>query len=303
MKNLAVMGYPLGHTLSPVLHNHLYDRLGIDAQYEALETPPDGLEAVATRLRTGELTGINITRPHKSAFVAYLDDTTPDVTATGAVNCVSVEGAGLRGHNTDLAGIAYALSEAGCECQGRQALVLGAGGAARAAVVALNREGVSAIRVAARNETAAAELVQSIPPEHRPVDFRALPLTVDLDTRPFELLVNATPVGQWPQVDDALLSTDQLHPGQVVLDMVYHPEETLLLRQARARGCLVASGLDMFIGQALASFEIWFPGSTGFGTGRLQAGIATATLKELLLEAIKISTDDARPVNAPEVSA
>ena len=207
MKNLAVMGYPLGHTLSPVLHNQLYGQLGITARYVALETPSDGLEAVAARLRSGELTGINITRPHKSAFMAHLDDMTPDVTATGAVNCVSVEGAGLRGHNTDLAGIAYALSEAGYRCQGKQALVLGAGGAARAAVVALNREGVSAIRVAARNETAAMELVQSLPPEHRPVDIRALPLTADLDTRPFELLVNATPVGQWPLVDATLLDT------------------------------------------------------------------------------------------------
>ncbi len=303
MKNLAVIGYPLGHTLSPLLHNHLYGQLGIAARYEALETPPEGLGAIAKRLRTGKLAGINITRPHKSAFMAYLDDTTPDATATGAVNCVSMERAGLRGHNTDLAGIAYALFEAGCESKGRQALVLGAGGAARAAVVALHRAGVSAIRVAARNETAAVELLRSLPPEHRPVDCLAMRLAADLDTRPFGLLVNATPVGQWPLVDDTLLDTGQIHPSQAVLDMVYHPEETLLLRLARARGCCVASGLDMFIGQALASFEIWFPDSTGFGTGQLQADIDIATLKELLLEAIKVSIDGAQPVNAPEVSA
>jgi shikimate dehydrogenase len=209
---------------------------------------------------------------------------------------------GLRGHNTDLAGIAQAFETAGHDCTGQQVLLLGAGGAARAAAVALHRMNVAGITVAARRLTAAEELIAALPAEHRPADFRAIELTPDLDTRPFGLLVNATPVGQWPRVDEVLLGAGQLHRGQAVFDMVYHPDDTQLLQRARSLGCRVISGLDMFVGQALASLELWFPGSTGFGTGSLQAAIDPAALRKLLRGGSLESTGRTPTVETPEAS-
>ena len=163
MKTLAVIGFPLEHTLSPLLHNHLFGLLGIDARYQALETRAEGLAQVATRLRAGDLDGLNITRPHKVAFGEYLDQVAPDAAITGAVNCVTVDRVGLRGYNTDLAGIAHAFETAGHDSSGQQVLLLGAGGAARAAVVVLQRLGVTGITIVARRLTAAEELIAALP--------------------------------------------------------------------------------------------------------------------------------------------
>lgn len=302
MKTLAVIGFPLKHTLSPLLHNHLFGLLGIDARYQALETSAEGLAQVATRLRAGDLDGLNITRPHKIAFREYLDQVAPDAAIAGAVNCVSVDRAGLRGHNTDLAGITQAFEAAGHDCSGQQVLLLGAGGAARAAAVALHRLGVAAITVAARRLTAAEELIAALPANQRPADSQAVELTPDLDTRPFGLLVNATPVGQWPGVDEVPLGARQLHRGQALFDMVYHPDDTQLVQRARSLGCRVISGLDMFLGQALASLELWFPGSTGFGSSSLQPVIDLAALRELLRMGNLESTDRTPTVETPEAS-
>ncbi len=302
MKTLAVIGFPLKHTLSPLLHNHLFGLLGIDARYQALETPPADLAQVANRLRGGDLDGLNITRPHKIAFREYLDRVAPDAAIAGAVNCVCVDRVGLHGHNTDLAGITHAFDVAGHDCSGQQVLLLGAGGAARAAVVALQRLGVAGITVAARRLTAADELIAALPAKQRPANFRAIKLTPDLDSRPFGLLVNATPVGQWPRVDEVPPGAGQLHPQQAVFDMVYHPDDTQLLQRARSLGCRVISGLDMFVGQALASLELWFPGSTGFGSGSLQPGIDPAALRELLRIGSLESTNRTPTVETPEAS-
>ena len=303
MKTLAVIGFPLKHTLSPLLHNHLFALLGIDARYQALETAAEDLEQVAMRLRAGDLDGLNITRPHKIAFREYLDQVAPEAAIAGAVNCVSVDRAVLRGHNTDLAGIAQAFEVAGHDCSGEQVLLLGAGGAARAAVVALHRMDVAGITVAARRLTAAEELIAALPATHHPADFQAIELTPHLDSRPFGLLVNATPVGQWPRVDEALVGDGQLQREQVVFDMVYNPDNTLLLQRARSVGCKVISGLDMFVGQALASTELWFPGSTGFGSGSLQPGIDLSALKELLRAGILKSTGRSLTAKSTEASA
>ena len=260
MKDFAVIGTPVGHSLSPILHNELFRRLGIAARTRAVETLPVDLAKVAGQLRGGSLAGINITLPHKSAFIAHLDELVPEAEAVGAVNCVTLEQGRLVGHNTDVTGLVNAVQQSGFTPAGRDVLVMGAGGAARAAVVALQKLGARGICIAARKDQAWQNLCADLQPSAGLAALSGQQLGTQLDTTPFQLLINATPVGMWPHTHTAPLLPTQLHKGQTVLDMVYHPEETRLLDQARARDCQVITGLAMFVTQALASLEIWFPG-------------------------------------------
>ena len=293
MKSFAVIGHPLGHSLGPTLHNHIFDRLSLAARYHALDTPPGGLPEVVRQLREGRLAGINVTLPHKTALPAYLDAVAPDAVPVGAVNCVAVEQGRLVGHNTDVTGIRAALRQGGVKAGGRGALILGAGGAARAAVVVLLQLGTDRICVAGRREAAARDLLE---------DFRATAgstllesghIGPALDTAPYPLLINATPVGMWPRITATPLQADQLHRGQTVFDLVYHPENTLLLRRALKRGCRIVTGLDMFIAQALASLEHWLPGVIYNEAGRLNPKIEVPALKAILSAAIEARATDA----------
>ncbi len=294
MKNFAVIGHPLGHSLSPTLHNHVFRRLSLDARYQAQDTPAEGLAEVARRLRQGDLVGINITLPHKTAFMAHLDEVAPDAAPVGAVNCVVVDGGKLIGHNTDVTGIGYAIRQAGFQVRGRSVLIMGAGGAARAAMAALLLQGAGHICVADLR----GEDVQSFLADFREqavaTTLKGDLLRPGLETAPYQLLINATPVGMWPQIDASLLHADQLHRGQAVFDLVYHPEETLLLQRAVERGCRTVTGLDMFIAQGLASLEHWFPGVIYNEVGELNPGIELAALKAALSAAIENHASSAR---------
>ena len=287
MKHFAVIGHPIGHSLSPVLHNEVFRLLGLAARYDALDLAPADLPEVARQLRAGELAGINITLPHKTGFLPYLDEVAPEAAAIGAVNCVAVEEGRLVGSNTDLTGLVVALRRSGFEVRGCHGLVLGAGGAARAAVRALLLLGASQICVAARREAPRLELVHDFEPPVGQAILSEQPLGPQLDTAPFQLIINATPVGMWPSDNEAPLLPPQFNSGQVIFDLIYRPENTLLLKMARDRGCQTITGLDMFIAQALGSVEIWFP-QTVYGTpGQLHPALELEVLKSLLRTAVE----------------
>ena len=290
MKNFAVIGHPLAHSLSPVLHNHVFDRLSLDARYQALDTPPEGLAEVARQLRQGDLAGINITLPHKTAFMAHLDEAAPDAAPVGAVNCVVVDGSRLVGHNTDVTGICYALGQGGFRAAGSSVLIIGAGGGGRAVVAALLLLGAGHICVVDCRKPAVQSLLADFREQAGSTTLEARLISPELDTAPYQLLINATPVGMWPQVEASLLRADQLHRGQTVFDLVYHPENTLLLQQALERGCRTITGLDMFIAQGLASLEHWFPGVIYNEAGELNHAIELPALKAVLSAAIKEHT-------------
>lgn len=302
MTTFAVIGYPLGHTLSPTLHNYLFDRLGLDARYRALETTSGELGTVAQQLRQGELTGINITLPHKTAFLAYLNRIAPEALPVGAVNCVLMDRGELVGYNTDVAGLTYALTGAQFPIAGSQVLLLGAGGAARAAITALRQQGAAQICVAGRRVAAVQQFIGSFPHDDGTTTLKAEQLDGALDTTPYQLIINATPVGMWPRTDAAILEKDQLHAGQTVLDMVYHPEMTQLLQLAKAQGCPIIPGLDMFIGQGLASLQHWFPGvfAHGHGSGNISPDVQLSDLKVVLLAALKDHAKDSEPAPLSE---
>ena len=295
MKNFAVIGHPLSHTLSPTLHNHIFHRLSLDARYQALDTPPEGLAEVARRLRQGDLAGINITLPHKTAFMEHLDMVAPDAAPVGAVNCVVVDQGRLIGHNTDVTGIQYALRQAGFKVRGSSVLVVGAGGGGRAVVAALLMLGACHICVVDCRKPAVQSLLANFREQAGSTTLEGRLIQPELDTAPYQLLVNATPVGMWPRTGDSPLRTDQLHGRQTVFDLVYHPEKTLLLQRAVERGCRTVTGLDMFIAQGLASLEHWFPDVIYNEVGELNPGIELAALKAALSAAIEDHASGAGP--------
>lgn len=239
----GVMGSPIAHSLSPALHNAGYEALGLDWAYVAFEVPAGGAVAALDAVRALGLGGLNVTMPHKADVAAAVDHLTPTAAALGAVNTVVPEADGLLGDSTDGPGFLAALTDEGFDPAGRRCLVLGAGGAARAVVHALGTAGASVDVTARRREAAivAAELA----------DGRVVgPEAAD----GAELVVNATPVGM-ARTPGLPVDPARLGSGQLVVDLVYDPRDTELLRAARARGAATADGVGMLVHQAALSFR------------------------------------------------
>ena len=243
-----VIGHPVGHSLSPAMHNAAFRVLGMAHRYEALDVAPEALAAPVARLRASDVLGANVTVPHKERIMALLDAVAGEAREIGAVNTVVRADRHLTGHNTDRAGFAAALAERGIALAGKRALVLGAGGAARAAVPSL-RAGGAAVHVTNRTPGRAAALVAALGGEVAPWPA-ALPSALE----GFDLLVNATSIGL--RGDDPLPGT-ALPASLVVFDLVPTARETPLLARARAAGCVTVDGLLMLLHQAAASFRLW----------------------------------------------
>ena len=254
-KLVGLIGYPVKHSLSPAMHNSAFAALSLNWCYVSLPVLPERLGEAVAGLRALSFVGANVTVPHKEAVMSYLDHVTPEAQAIGAVNTIVVREGKLIGYNTDWQGFLTALSEGGFDPQGKRAVVLGAGGAARAVVYALAQAGA---QVAILNRTPAR--AQALAKDFSPL-FSTLPLTpqtVEDQTAETHLLVNTTPVGLWPEVDKSLWPEDLAFPGHLtVFDLVYNPRETKLLRQARWAGAKVIGGLGMLIHQGAVAFELW----------------------------------------------
>ncbi|MDQ3878146.1 MAG: shikimate dehydrogenase [Actinomycetota bacterium] len=249
---VGILGWPLESTLSPVMHNAAFRTLGIDWTYHAWPVPPGDLPAAVGGLRALSAMGANVTMPHKEAVVELLDGVSGDARMIGAVNTIQRVGDRLVGHNTDVDGFREFLDgDTGFKAPGKRALVLGAGGAARAVVRALDELGIAELTVAARNEQQAALLV----PLASGGRARSIGWSDGVvSAGGFDLVVNATPVGmrEGDRLDNIRLSATQ-----VVVDLVYHAPSTPLLDAARAVGAQSWPGLGMLVRQAAASFQIW----------------------------------------------
>lgn len=244
----AVIGDPVSHSLSPAIHNAAFAALGLDWIYVALPVPRGrGSEAVRAIADLG-LAGMNVTMPHKEAATGACDELTADAVALRSVNTVvrRPDGA-LLGDSTDGPGFVAALAEAGVEVEGGRALVVGAGGAARAVVLALGRLGLSLVVAARRPEEA--ERAAALAPGGRGVAMDAL----ELEVVRADLVVNATPLGMGGEAP--AFRTELLVPGQIVADLVYSPLETPLLEAARRLGATPVDGLGMLVHQAALAFE------------------------------------------------
>ena len=244
----AVIGSPIRHSLSPAIFNAAFSVTGLDWTYVAFEVAPGDAARALDGMRAFGLGGLSVTMPHKDAIAELVDHCTPEAAALRAVNCVVPTGDGLVGENTDGPGFLDALAaEVGFEAAGRRAVVLGAGGAARAIVLALARADASEVIVLNRTAdkaTAAAALAES---RGRVGDASEISGA--------DLVVNATSVGMG---DGAMpFAPDQLGPDQVLADIVYHPSPTPLLAAGRQRGVTAVDGLGMLVHQAAHAFRLW----------------------------------------------
>ncbi len=254
-KLVGLIGYPVEHSLSPAMHNSAFAALNLSWCYVPLPVHPDRLGEAVAGLQALSFVGANVTVPHKEAVMSYLDEVIPEAQAIGAVNTIVVrDGQGI-GYNTDWQGFLTALSEGGFDPHGKRAVVLGAGGAARAVVYALVQAGAQ-VTVLNRTLARAQALVRDFSPL-----FPALSLTLQTleeQTAEAHLLVNATPVGTWPEVDQSPWPEDLAFPGHLtVFDLVYNPHQTKLLQQARAAGAKDIGGLGMLVHQGAVAFELW----------------------------------------------
>ena len=264
MKRAGVIGYPLGHSISPAIFQAAFDAAGVDATYEAWETEPDQLEGRLNALRGDDFLGANVTIPHKEAVVPFLDRLDETAEHAGAVNTIAHEGDQLAGHNTDVAGFARALREdAGFDAKGKRAALIGAGGAARAVALALVEAGAAYVLIVGRTPKRADKLVAALrplTPAGTTISWAHWGDGVFLTYLPAaDLIVNCTPVGTrgsdtngHSPLDAALLPS-----GGAVFDLVYNPSETPLLKAAKERGAKAVSGLGMLVYQAAESFRIW----------------------------------------------
>ncbi len=250
----GIVGWPVEHSLSPAIHNAAFAAAGLDWAYVPLPVPPEGLFEALTGLAALGFRGVNVTMPHKTETADLLEELSEDAQLLRAVNTIVVRGGALEGHNTDAPGFGRFLRrDAGFDPAGAEALIYGAGGAARACALALARAGVGRITVAARDVARAAPLASI-------VESVGVPLAVvrpaDVEGSVADLVVNATPVGA-PGAEPAHPALPQLGPGVLVVDLLYDPPTTDLQRRAREAGATAVGGLGHLLEQAALSFELW----------------------------------------------
>lgn len=255
-KLAGVMGWPVGHSRSPLLHGYWLERYGIDGAYVPLAVKPEGLQQALAALPIFGFSGVNLTVPHKEAALAAMDETDALARRIGAVNTVTVLPDGrLQGRNTDAPGFLAHLHASAPQWRalGSNALVLGAGGAARAVAAALQDAGVGTIYVANRTRSRAEDLAAGLGAPVTSIAWNE----ANEALAAISLLVNATTLGMAGQGPLAL-ALDALGPHAVVADIVYSPLRTRLLRDAAARNLATVDGLGMLIEQARPGFAAWF---------------------------------------------
>ena len=258
---VGIFGYPISHSISPPMHQAAFDRAGIAALYEAWETPPDALASAVAALRDDGVLGANVTVPHKQAVMASLDEVDDLSRRIGAVNTIINDGGRLRGTNTDALGFLDSLREyGGMDPSGADAVLVGAGGAARAAAHALAESGVGSLTIANRTLERAETLADEIAGQG--ISARA----VSLSDAAFadacgaaDLIVNSTSVGMLHGPAEAVspVPDGAIREGCVVYDMVYNPPITPLLQAASNAGAVAVGGLPMLVYQGAASWTMW----------------------------------------------
>jgi shikimate dehydrogenase len=249
---VGVIGSPIAHSLSPTLHNAAFTAAGLDWCCVAFDVAEGDAERALGGMAALGIRGLSVTMPHKTAVATLLvENSTPEALALGAVNCVIRQPDGrLLGHNTDGAGFLDSLRiDAGIDPRGMDIVVLGAGGAARAVVHALGTAGAASVVVINRNAERGARAAA--------LAFGRGRVGTLADVEAAEVIVNATPVGMGAGATESPLPDDAVHAGHVVVELVYHPADTALLKAARAAGAITIGGLGMLVHQAAHAFTRW----------------------------------------------
>jgi shikimate dehydrogenase len=252
----CLLGHPVAHSLSPALHNAAFRALHIDANYEAWDVPPEGLDKAVAALRRADCMGANVTAPHKQAVVPFMDEVSDEVQALGVLNTIFNDNGRLIGSNTDARGLVHWLRAAGIDPAGGPCLVLGAGGAARATVWALADMGATSILILNRTPQRAHELVSTLQPRVKAeVTWGNLSRAAQPTATPSRVVVNATSLGHHGQAPD--VHPSWYSPDSVAIELAYNPPETAFMVAGRGAGARAENGLGMLLHQAALAFERW----------------------------------------------
>ncbi|MCB0169372.1 MAG: shikimate dehydrogenase [Anaerolineae bacterium] len=258
---VGLLGWPVKHSLSPLMHNAAFASLGLEWAYVPLPVMPANVEQAIRGLAALSFIGVNVTVPHKQAVIRYLDELNDAAQITGAVNTIAIKEGKYYGYNTDASGFLNSLIEADCHPKNMRVAVLGAGGAARAVVLALANAEADSVTVFNRTAERAAFLVDDLADTFPDSHLHFAPLTsqavADLK-EDVDLVINTTSVGMSPDRSASPWPDDVALPKHtVVCDLVYNPLETALLARAKAAGNPTIDGLGMLIHQGAHAFEIW----------------------------------------------
>lgn len=253
----AIIGDPVEHSLSPIMHNAAFKKLGLNLVYVAFTVTSTELKDSVLGAKSLGLKGLNVTMPHKSAVIHYLDEVDLSVKSIGAVNTILCNHGRLIGYNTDGTGAMIALQENGVDFEEKKMVILGAGGAAKAIAYQATQD-VGELVILNRTAGKAKKLAEML----KGLGAKVKAGTLSLDNLNDELsttniLVNATSAGMYPNIESSPVPSGLLHSDLCVMDIIYKPLETKLLKDAKSAGAKVVSGLEMLLYQGAIAFEIW----------------------------------------------
>lgn len=257
MKKLyGVIGDPIGHSMSPDMHNDAFKALGIDAHYQPFQIKSEELKMAVLGMKAIGLSGFNVTVPHKTAIMPLLDEIDPLAEAIGAVNTVVRKGNRFIGYNTDGEGFVHGLNEKyGRSVLDQHILLIGAGGAARAIYYTLSQQGAVRVDIANRTPEKAEQLKGRCP---YPVETALLSLEeAEKKLGEYDIIIQTTSIGMSPNVDETPINMDNIRPDAFVSDIIYNPAETMIMKKAGIQGARVQNGLKMFVYQGALAFEKW----------------------------------------------
>jgi shikimate dehydrogenase len=258
-KLVGLVGYPVSHSLSPLIHNTLFNEHQLNFVYLPFPVKDGQLSKAILGLKAIGVKGFNVTVPYKEEIIPFLDNVDKNARFVGAVNTIVVEGEKLFGYNTDVMGFSASLYEAKIAVKGKKIAVLGAGGAARAIITSLAVDGANEVYIINRTYLKAKKLAEEF---EKKLEIAIESYLLDDESSytkvaQSDIIINTTSVGMEGKNNKSLLSEEVLFPHQTVIDIVYNPPETLLLKKAAKIGCNTLNGLGMLIHQALQSFKIW----------------------------------------------
>jgi len=259
LNQYAVIGNPVSHSLSPDLHNWVFNRLKLNAEYNRFQVDKDAISHIVEKLRDGKLDGINVTLPHKEKIIPFLDNVDIRARHINAVNCVVRDQNRLTGYNTDWYGFTMSLKQHQITITENNFILLGAGGVARSVLYTLIQKGVKIVTIVNRTPEKSESLIDSMASIGNNVSLKTVTYEKLEDIiRQYGVIVNCTPLGMTPNTGKSPLRAHLIRKDQILIDTIYTPPETQFLKDGKTAGTQTVGGLDMFIYQGLASLDLWF---------------------------------------------
>lgn len=254
----GVIGHPIEHSMSPPMHNNAYKQLNMDYVYVAFHVQPEDIEKLITSAKTLGIRGLNVTIPHKTTIIPYLDEIDETAKKIGAVNTIQFKDNKAKGYNTDGIGAIKSIQEY-TTLQDKNILILGAGGASKAISFSLINENINSLTIANRTKENAEQLIENIKKQTNFTKIQYHTIN-DVDTiiKDMDIIINTTPIGMYPHHEvKPPIKTDNINKNHIVMDIIYNPLETQLLKQSKENGAQTINGTSMLINQGLVSFEIF----------------------------------------------